>query len=166
MNQEKELPKRKSTRIKNYDYSSPGAYFVTICTKTRENYFWENVGATTGRPQDIILSEHGKIVEEAINNIPIIYSSMSVEEYIIMPDHVHLLLLIRTDEHGRPMVAPTIDRVVKQLKGYVSKRVGTPIWQKLYYDHIVRNREDYEAIVKYIHENPVRWYYKHLDDSK
>ena len=64
------------------------------------------------------------------------------------------------------MVAPTIDRVVKQLKGYVSKKVGTPIWQKLYYDHIVRNREDYEAIVKYIHENPVRWYYKHLDDSK
>ena len=63
---ENDLPKRKKNRLEHYDYSSCGVYFLTICTSKRENYFWDNVGATIGRPQDIILSERGKIVEESI----------------------------------------------------------------------------------------------------
>ena len=70
MEQKKELPKRKATRLKNYDDSSAGAYFITICTSERRDYFWDNVGATIGRQPDAKLSSYGKIVDEAINNIP------------------------------------------------------------------------------------------------
>ncbi|MBR6921224.1 MAG: hypothetical protein IKH51_03420 [Clostridia bacterium] len=72
-----------------------------------------------------------------------------------MPDHIHLLLSIRADENGRPMVAPTVSRIVQQLKGYVTKRIGRPIWQKLFYDHIIRSKEDYNEHLKYIYENPM-----------
>ena len=79
-----------------------------------------------------------------------------------MPDHIHLLLLIHADDCGRPMVAPTISRVVQQLKGYVTKNIGVSLWQKLFFDHIIRNRQDYEEHVKYILENPLRWHYDKL----
>ena len=162
MSNEKEFPERKSTRLKNFDYSTTGAYFITICTKERQNYFWNNVGATIGRPQDVELSPYGKTVDDAINNISNIYPSISVEQYVIMPDHIHLLLLIHADDCGRPMVAPTISRVVQQLKGYVTKNIGVSLWQKLFFDHIIRNRQDYEEHVKYILENPLRWHYDKL----
>ena len=160
VNNEKELLKRKDVRLKNHDYSASGGYFLTICTLERRNYFWENVGATIGRPQDVILSQYGHIVNEAINNIPLIYPALYVDCYVIMPDHIHLILIIRADEYGRPMVAPTIPRVMKQLKGYVTKRIGFSVWQKLYFDHVVRNRNDFEECAKYIHENPTRWQYR------
>ena len=151
------LPERKRNRLENYDYSSSGAYFVTICTKERRNYFWDNVGATIGRPQDIVLTPYGNIVDEAIKNIPSVYPAVDVDCYVIMPDHIHLLLIIRADELGRPMVAPTMSRVVQQLKGYVTKRIGHSIWQKLFFDHIIRNHIDYEEHIKYIYENPMLW---------
>ena len=159
MENEKDLPKRKDIRLKNYDYSSSGAYFLTICTSERRNYFWANVGATIGRPQDIALSEYGNIVDKAINNIPYVYPALDVDHYVIMPDHIHLLLIVCADECGRPMVAPTMSRVVQQLKGYITKRIGHSIWQKLFIDHVIRNREDYEEHVKYIYDNPIRWQY-------
>ncbi len=157
MENEKELSKRKDIRLKNYDYSSSGGYFLTICTSERRNYFWENVGATIGRPQDIVLSRYGNVVDEAIKNIPSIYPAIDINCYVIMPDHIHLLLIIRADEYGRPMIVPTMSRVVQQLKGYITKRIGCSIWQKLFIDHVIRNREDYEKHVKYIYENPMRW---------
>ena len=153
---ESNQPTRKRNRLENYDYSSSGAYFVTICTKERRNYFWDNVGATIGRPQDIVLTPYGNIVDEAIKNIPSLYPAVDVDCYVIMPDHIHLLLIIRTDGLGRPMVAPTMSRVVQQLKGYVTKRIGHSIWQKLFFDHIIRNHIDYEEHIKYIYENPSR----------
>ena len=79
---------------------------------------------------------------------------MSVDRYVIMPDHIHLLITIHTDERGRPMVAPTVSRVVQQMKGYVTKHIGSSIWQKSFYDHVIRNKEDYETHIKYIYENP------------
>ena len=154
---DKELPSRKRNRLKYYDYSSCGAYFITICTSDRRNYFWNGVGATIGRPQDVDLSQYGKLVDEAINNIPSIYPALKLDHYVIMPDHIHLLLIIRADEYGRPMVAPTISHVVQQLKGYITKRIGHSIWQKLFFDHVIRNRQDYEEHVKYICDNPVKW---------
>ena len=162
MDAEKELSKRKRIRLENYDYSSCGAYFLTVCTAERRNCFWKNVGAIIDRPQDVVLSEYGKIVNTAINNIANVYPSLSVDHYVIMPNHIHLLLRVCADECGRPMVAPTMSRVIKQLKGYVSKQTENALWQKSFYDHIIRNREDYEKHVKYIYENPMRWYYDEL----
>ena len=120
------------------------------------------VGAIIDRPQDIELSQYGEIVNEAIHNISFAYPAYSVEGYVIMPNHIHILLRICADECGRPLVAPTVSQVVKQLKGYVSKRVGTTIWQKSFHDHIIRNRKDYEEHLQYIYENPIRWAYDEL----
>ena len=154
---ENKLPKRKPNRLKNYDYSSIGAYFITICTENRKNYFWKSVGATIGRPQNENLTEYGKMVDLSINNISNIYPAVVVESYVIMPNHVHLLLRICSDEYGRPMVAPTIANVVKQMKGYATKKIGKSVWQKLYHDRVVRNRDEYDQIAKYICENPKLW---------
>ena len=148
--------------MENYDYSSCGAYFITICTLGRKNYSWKNVGAIIDRPQNVELSTHGKIVDDAIQNITSAYPSVSLESYVIMPNHIHILLRVCADEYGRPMVAPTMSRVVKQLKGTISKQIGTGIWQKSFYDHIIRNREDYEEHLRCIYENPKCWYYDEL----
>ena len=162
MDQEKELQRRKRNRLENYDYSSCGAYFITVCTLGRKNCFWENVGAIIDRPQNVVLSLYGKVVDEAIQNIPSAYPALSLESYVIMPNHIHLLLRVCADEYGRPLVAPTMSRVVKQLKGVVSKQIGISIWQKSFHDHIIRSREDYEEHLRYIYENPMRWFYDEL----
>ena len=148
MDNKKDLPKRKDIRLKNYDYSSPGAYFITVCTLERQNYFWENVGAIIDRPQDVELSTYGKMVDQAIQNIPSAYPALSLESYVIMPNHIHLLVRVGSDEYGRPLVAPTMSRVIKQLKGIVSKQTGIGIWQKSFHDHIIRNQKDYEEHIK------------------
>ena len=154
-----ELQTRKEIRLKDYDYGSTGTYFVTVCAKERENIFWEDVGTTIGRQSDVNLSHYGKMVDDAINNISNIYPSVTVDHYVIMPDHIHLLLSILHDDDGRPMVVPTINRMVNQMKGYVSKQIGHSIWQGRFYDHVIRNRDDYNEHVQYIRENPMRWYY-------
>ena len=152
-----ELPERKPKRIPHFDYSTPGAYFVTICTQNRQKIFWENVGASIARPQIPRLSHAGQIVEQAIKNIGPHYPAISVEHYVVMPNHIHLLLQINTDENGRPMVAPTISIVVQQMKGYVTKQLGRSIWQKLFHDHVIRNENDYRIIWEYIENNPTQW---------
>lgn len=73
-----------------------------------------------------------------------------------MPDHIHLLLQIHGNENGRPMVAPTINRVIKQTKGYITKQIGFSIWQKSFNDHIIRGQEDYKSIWEYIENNPLK----------
>lgn len=152
-----ELPNRKPNRLKDYDYSSNGAYFITLCTNQRKNLFWNDVGASIARPSDVNLSAYGAIVDTVIRGIPIHYPAITVDHYVIMPNHIHLLLQIHTDEHGRPMVAPTISRVVQQMKGIITKRIGVPIWQKLFHDHIIRNEQDYLKIWSYIDNNPAKW---------
>lgn len=150
-----EMKKRKNIRLENFDYSGYGAYFVTICAKDRKNLFWA-VGASIARPQEIALSDIGMIVNQAIQNIPIHYPQVSVDHYVIMPNHIHLLLQIH-ENHGRAMLAPTISRVIQQMKGYVSKRVGAGIWQKSFYDEIARNEQDYLSYWNYIEGNPLKW---------
>ena len=155
-------PQRKKNRLENYDYNSCGAYFITVCTLEKRNYFWRNVGAIIDRPHNVELSPYGKMADEAIQNIPSAYPALSLESYVIMPNHIHILLRVCVDECGRPLVAPTMSRVIKQLKGIVSKQIGTSIWQKSFYDHIIRNREDYEEHLRYIRENPIHWCYDEL----
>lgn len=71
-----------------------------------------------------------------------------------MPDHVHLLLQIHSDENGRPMVAPTVATIVQQMKGYISKQIGNSIWQKGFYDHVIRTDAEYREVWEYIDNNP------------
>ncbi len=154
------LPKRKQNRLRQYDYSRPGAYFITICTQKRENHFWDMpVGVSIARPQDLRLNKSGEVVDKAIQSIPIVYPAISIDYYVIMPNHVHILMQIHSDGGGRAMLAPTVEEVVRQMKGHVTKKIGKSIWQKGFHDHVVRNRAEYEEIARYIDDNPTRWIY-------
>ena len=144
------LPKRKPNRLSPYDYSQDGAYFITVCTQHRKRLFWN---------EDMTLSVCGQMVEQAIGNISKQYPMVWVDQYVIMPDHVHLILRISSEnglqqKDGRPMVAPMVSRVIQQFKGYVTKTVGYPIWQKSFNDRVIRNETDYQEIWKYIQTNP------------
>ena len=145
-------PNRKQIRIKNYDYSAPGAYFITVCVANRKPILW-NVGAAISRPN---LSKIGAVVEMAILQISERYPMISVDKYCIMPDHIHMILSINTDEDGRQIAAPTISMAVGHMKRWVSMRLGSSIWQKSFIDRVIRNNKEYRAIWKYIENNPVK----------
>ena len=149
-------PVRKKNRLEIWNYSSNGAYFITICTQNRQCMLSHIVGATIGRPAYAELTLIGMIVKNSISQIETYYPMVKVEHYVIMPNHIHLLLMINTLS-GRPMVAPTISRVIAQMKGYASKQIGYSIWQKSFHDHIIRSELDYQRIWSYIDTNPARW---------
>jgi len=153
-----ELPKRKPNRLSCYDYSTPGTYFITICTKNKQKILWANVGASIARPQTVQLSEYGRIVDSAIREIPNHYNAIQLDNYTVMPNHIHLLLQIVTDGDGRRIPAPSISEIVRQLKGVVTKQIGFSIWQKLFHDHVVRGERDYLKIWNYIDGNASRWH--------
>ena len=143
---------RKPNRLKNYDYSQNGVYFITVCVKNRNPILsYIPVGANCVR-----LSKIGKVVEEEINNISKIYANVTVENYVIMPNHIHLLVFIDRFS-GRTQFAPTISRIIKQFKGVITKRLGKSIWQKGFYDHIIRDEYDFQIRGQYIEDNPYRW---------
>lgn len=152
-----ELPKRKQNRLTEYDYSTPNAYFITVCTQDRKNLFWTDVGAAISRQENVSLTDLGIVVKQSIDEIPEHYPAITVDNYVIMPNHIHLLLQINADIDGRPMAAPTISTVVNQMKGIVSKQIGDSIWQKGFYDHVVRSDADYRDIWTYIEGNPLNW---------
>ena len=146
------LPKRKQIRINNYDYSTPGAYFITICVADRKPILW-NVGAATCRPN---LSKIGSVVERSILQIHEHYPMISVDKYCVMPDHVHMILSINTDEDGRQITAPTVSTVVGHMKRWVSMQIGQSIWQKSFIDRVIRNEKGYRAVWEYIENNPIK----------
>ncbi len=162
-----ERPTRKPNHLPEYDYSQNGAYFVTICTGDKQNLFWNTVGADIIRQQmedeefvlHLPLSEYGRIAEQGILNIPQCYPSVTVEKYCIMPNHIHMILSFSHD-CGRLIAAPTLSRVVGQMKRWVSKQIGAGIWQKSYYERVIRNGTEYEEIWQYIQENPLKYLLK------
>lgn len=155
-----ELPKRKTIRVENYDYSTPGAYFITVCTANREKLFWNSVGADIIRPQNATLSAIGIKVEQGILQMASHYENVTVDKYCVMPDHIHLILRIESDINGRMISAPTVSTVVGSMKRWVSKQVGRAIWQKSFYDHGIRNQQDYDEIWQYIENNPLKYTWK------
>jgi len=149
------LPVRKNIRLEGYDYSQNGCYFVTICVKDRCKLLGKiaPVGAHIVRP---LLSNMGKTVEQAVNNIPIYHDSVKIDKYVIMPNHIHMILAIDRG-NGRTLFAPTVSQIVKQCKEYITKQIGCSIWQKSFHDRIIRDDEEYENAWQYIDENPARW---------
>lgn len=165
MENKNSLLKRKRNRLKDHDYGSSGTYFITLCTKERKNVFWDKNQTDFAVEGDVLpfeavrLSEYGKIADEAIKEIPKYYTHIELLQYVIMPNHIHLLLFIPYD-NGRILSSPTsIMTAVGQMKRYVSKRIGESIWQRSFHDHIIRDKNDYETIAKYIYENPIKWQY-------
>lgn len=149
------LRARKTNRLKHYDYSQNGAYFITVCVKDMHEMLW-NVGARIARPQDAApLSEYGAVVDNAIREIPKHYPCISIDKYVVMPNHIHMIIMLSND--GRAMRAPTIANVINQMKGYATKQIGFSLWQKLFHDHIIRDEKEYRKIWGYINANPMNW---------
>ena len=153
-----EHPERKANRLIEYDYSTGGAYFVTICTQDRKKILSTIVGGGSPVPQFC-----GIVAEKYIAQISEKYPLVTVDKYVIMPDHIHLLLRFNWDlGTGNP--SPTLGNVIGWYKYQVTKQINlqtktesAKIFQRSYYDHVIRNQEDYNMAAKYIEENPLRW---------
>ena len=137
--------KRKNPRLKDYDYTLGGYYFITICTADKKHYFGKIV------EDKIQLSEIGKLAYNNIENLEKIYNVIKIDKFVVMPNHIHMILIIDKETDL------TLSRIIKQYKEWITKTIMKPIWQKSYYDHIIRNEKDYYRIWKYIDENELKW---------
>ena len=168
MNKEKEFPKRKHPRLDNYDYSSAGAYFVTICTQNRRCVLSRIVGRGLA-PAEATAVEYtsfGEIAEKQLFLLTDRYPYLEIDRYVIMPNHIHAIMILNGEAAGASP-RPTLTDIVctyKSLATRECKKHGFDgkLFQTSFYEHIIRCREDYEEITKYIYENPIRWYYDEL----
>ena len=162
-----DLPKRKHPRLRNYDYSQNGAYFITLCTRDGACILSRVVGPDALIGPEVALSEYGEIVDAVIRNTNYSYNNITVDNYVIMPNHVHILLLIYDDTSSGPMGAsgPTISVVIRAIKALTTRQIGQSIWQSKFHDHIIRDEQDYLDHWQYIDNNPAKWsedeYYFH-----
>jgi REP element-mobilizing transposase RayT len=171
---------RRSIRLQGYDYSQNGAYFVTLCTQNRECLFGEIVNG------EMILNEQGKIVEQCWNDLSNHYDNIELDAYVIMPNHFHGIIFItdtvdNVDNVGaihelprqqqrRKMLLP---KIIGRFKMNSAKQInqirntpGIPVWQRNYYEHIIRDEKSLENIRNYIINNPLQWYYDDYNPKK
>lgn len=182
------VPVRKSTRSKNIDYSKPGAYFVTICTRNRKDMLSriENdcmhccnevesraleAGAASYSPTidkgfsanfpKLFLTEIGKIAERQLLAACERFSNVRIDEYVIMPNHIHIIIFIDGHEEG---FVHGLNDVIRVFKSTASRECKAKyqidgLFQRSYYDHLIKDKADYTKIVRYIRENPKTWFY-------
>ena len=163
MNEER--PVRKHNRLNQYDYSQNGAYFITICTENRKCILSSIVGGGVLDAPATRLTGYGSVIDQQIRDMNHQYPDVQTEKYVIMPNHLHLLIriskdwkLVQSGPSGTP--APTnaiIPAYVSTLKRLCNREFGKNIWQRSYHDHIIRTDSDYEMIWEYIDTNPARW---------
>ena len=138
-------PQRKNPRLKNYDYSTNGVYFITICTENKTKILFHI--ATADGIIKTKLSPIGQIVERFIQTIP------GIDVYVIMPNHIHIIIMKTS---GKPIASD-----VRSFKGLTVKNCNGLILQRNYYEHIIRDEENYRIKRGYIEDNPRRW----IDDE-
>lgn len=169
---------RRSIRLKGYNYSEAGAYFVTVCAHNRECLFGEIVDG------EMRLSDAGRMVKQCWNDITIHFPYVGLDEFVVMPNHVHGIIVIvgaqfiepincdetnRNKEHGTIKQgamnrAPTVGEIVRAFKARCTHAInqihntpGHPVWQRNYYEHIIRNEDEMNRIRQYIICNPAKW---------
>jgi len=174
----KKRPKRKLNRLKGYDYSQNGFYFITICTKNRNKFFGEITGAK------MELSEIGKIAQKCWEEIPLHFPDAESDEFIVMPNHIHGIIIIKNSStvgnknfcsipdnaesnnycsaQWQTKWARSLSSIMRGLKIGVTKWCRNNYfsqfaWQKSYYDHIIRDEESLQKIREYIINNPSQW---------
>ena len=152
------LPKRKSTAIPHYDYSQPGAYFITLCVEKRRPI----LGKIDSSPQ-VVLSSIGKIVSDVWYSLPQRFpclDAISQSIFVVVPDHIHGILQITA---GGASPSPTLHQILGSFKSITTietnRLLGTPgqkLWQRSAYEHILRNQQDFDEAAGHIAENPAR----------
>ena len=143
----------------DYGYGAGAWYFITVCTKDRARILGQIVGAADQPPVQICLSAVGKTAERNLMAIESHMPGARVEQYVIMPDHVHLILSLADPGQaaGGVYAAPTVPRVINAWKGSVSRSVGRSVWQRSYYEHVIRGPQDLAEIRQYMQNNPLQW---------
>ena len=152
-------PERKPLRLKDYDYSQNGGYFITFCTENRAPILGHIVvgGGVLDAPQ-VELSAAGQITKQCICGLEQFYPWLTVAKYVIMPNHVHLLLLVQDGPPGTSApTGKTIPQLISTIKRLTNRAWGTPLWQRGIYDHILRDGQDFLIHWDYIETNPGKW---------
>ncbi len=165
-------PSRRSPRLKGYDYSQNGAYFVTICTQNRECLFGEIVAGEMRR------NEFGEIARLEWLQTAALRPDVELDAFVVMPNHIHGILLIVEGAVGTQravslpsqsasfgkLLSGSLSTIIRSYKSAVTKRInelrnipGVAVWQSRYYDHIIRNEASLSSIREYIYSNPARW---------
>ena len=158
---------RRSVRLKGYDYAQPGGYFVTICVHGRECVLGSVVDGC------VDLSEYGCMARDWWVQVPLHYPNVSIDTSVVMPNHVHAIIVIDELSVGRGVVTtplptgiarPTLGQIVAYYKYQTTKGInqirngaGMPFWQRSFHDHMIRNDREMNAIRRYILQNPLRW---------
>jgi len=161
---------RQSMRLRNFDYSAEGAYFVTICTRERECLFGDIVHGA------MVLNEAGRIIAETWQTLPDRFPQVVLGEHVIMPNHLHCIVCIvgaplaapdgenPDSKQGAASSAPTLGKIIRAFKSIsaievnrILERNGQPLWQRNYYERIVRSDKELNAIREYIRNNPDNW---------
>ena len=143
---------RKRIRLQGYDYTQNNYYFVTICTYEKRQIF--GIGDQ--------ITDFGRIAENRLCRIQGIFPGVRIDKYVVMPNHVHAIVVFESNSQARMYACPTLGTVIGNYKAAVSRGIHLidpkrNVWQKRYYDHIIRGQKDYEKIWTYIDENPVKW---------
>jgi putative transposase len=196
------FPKRKPNRLRGYDYSKTGAYFITICVKNMQKLLGDVVGGDSHTASYVRLSKYGRVVDKYVRNLE------GIDKYVIMPNHIHMTIMIDTPNNGLmwssapttnteitqnrrgrcphrtadpkeiqtdvganahigpmapcsrrsvPSASTSIPQLIRSLKTLISKEIGFSIFQRSYYDRIIRNEQEYQQIWQYIDTNPAKW---------
>ena len=157
-----------STRLKDYDYSRNGAYFVTICTKNSRHLFGSIVD------QKLIPNRQAEVVTECWLDLPAHYTNCVLDKFIIMPNHVHGIIIMDNEivetglkpvsTAGRVAKSYSLSEIIRGFKTFSARKIneyqntrGKAFWQSRFFDHIIRNREELKRIRQYIIENPLKW---------
>ena len=156
---ENSLPRRKHPRLDHYDYSTAGAYFVTICTQNRRCLLSEIVGRGLA-PAEIHYTAYGQIAREQLLSLEQRYPPLKIDQFVIMPNHIHMILLLEKTAGASPR--PTIMDIVcayKSLTTRECKKVQSidKLFQASFYERVIRGRKDYHEIAEYIMNNPKQW---------
>lgn len=150
---------RKSIRLKGYDYAQSGLYFITLCIENRTCLLGE-IKQLDAKPLHMVVNSYGEIVKNTWLDLPNHVSNIALHEFIVMPNHIHGIIEI---DHATGKLQP-LSEIVRQLKTFSARRINrlrnTPahiIWQRNYYEHIIRDEPAYLKIAEYIQTNPLQW---------
>ena len=159
MNMKEHLPQRKHPRLDFYDYSTSGAYYITICTQNRRCLLSHIVGRGLA-PAETVLTPYGKIAQEQLFLLESRFPALKIDQYVIMPNHIHAILLLEEAAGASPR--PTITDIVCAYKSLttIACKKECPIekwFQTSFYEHVIRGREDYDEIAEYNINNPKPW---------
>ena len=156
----KELPIRKNIRLKNYDYSNAGYYFITICTHGRQNLLCDVIVVGQGLCSCRLLAA-GEIAQTELFELTKRYNHIRIDKYVIMPNHVHAIIAVERQEQSP---RHTMMDIICAYKSITTKRynricetTGKTLWQSRFHDHIIRNESEYLRIWQYIDDNLAKW---------